>query len=223
MHPRPALALACAGLAAAGALTLSACSSRSGDSAGQPLAVVSAPTDPSAPPGAISLDTPLAKPDLVLTDQTGKPYDLRKRTAGRALLLYFGYTHCPDVCPTTMADLALALRRLPSGTARPDVVFVSTDPQRDTPGRLKSWLGLIDTRFTGLTGDFATIQHAAQRLGISVQAPQRQDDGSVTVSHGAEVLAFSPADDRAHVLFPSGTPEATYAADLPKVAAGRNR
>jgi protein SCO1/2 len=213
--------LTAAGLAVA-ALPLAACGS-GGHHAAAPAAVVSAgPSDP-APPGAISLDTPFAKPHLVLTDQDGTSYDLVKRTAGRPLLLYFGYTHCPDVCPTTMADLAGALRQLPSGTPRPDVVFVSTDPTRDTPARLKQWLGAIDPHFVGLTGDFAAIQRAAQGLGISVAPPVRNSDGSVTVSHGAEVLAFSPKDDRAHLLFPSGTPETRYAAALPGIVRGDTR
>jgi protein SCO1/2 len=210
-----------AGFAVAAALGLAACGS--GGDGGTPAAVVSAgPSDP-APPGAISLDTPFAKPHLVLTDQDGKSYDLVERTAGRPLLLYFGYTHCPDVCPTTMADLAGAVRQLPAGTPQPAVVFVSTDPARDTPARLKQWLGAIDPRFTGLTGDFGTVQRAAQGLGISVAPPVRNADGSVTVSHGAEVLAFSPKDNRAHLLFPSGTPETRYAAALPGVVRGDNR
>ncbi|MEC3993879.1 SCO family protein [Actinacidiphila sp. DG2A-62] len=225
--PRRRRLLASACLVAVGAAVIAGCSgSSSGGASGSagsgdaPAAVVTAGGDDSGPPGAITFDTPFPKPALRLTDQDGKPYDLRRATAGRALLLYFGYTHCPDVCPTTMADLAGALRRLPAGTARPAVVFVSTDPGRDTPARLKEWLGAIDPRFVGLTGDFETIRSAATGLGISVAPPVRNADGSETVSHGAEVVAFSPKDGLAHLLFPSGTSESTYAADLPGVVAG---
>ncbi len=231
-RPRPARGarrlrlLACACLVAVCAAMTAGCSGSSSGAGGPagsgdaPAAVVTAGGADSGPPGAITFDTPFPKPALRLTDQDGKPYDLRRATAGRALLLYFGYTHCPDVCPTTMADLAGALRRLPAGTARPAVVFVSTDPGRDTPARLKEWLGAIDPRFVGLTGDFETIRSAATGLGISVAPPVRNADGSETVSHGAEVVAFSPKDGLAHLLFPSGTSESTYVADLPGVVAG---
>ena len=82
---------------------------------------------------AVTLDRPFAKPHLVLTDTHGKPFDLVKQTAGRPTLLYFGYTHCPDVCPTTMSDIAVARRKLPAAERdKLQVVFVTTDPTRDT-------------------------------------------------------------------------------------------
>ena len=221
MHPHLAhrrRLFAGTGLAAACALAFTACGSGSSDHG--PVAIVSVGPTGDGPPGAIPFDTPFAKPALTLTDQDGRRYDLPARTKRRPLLLYFGYTHCPDVCPTTMADLAGALRQLPKGTPRPDVVFVSTDPERDTPARLKKWLGAIDPSFVGLTGKFTTIQSAARSLGIAVSPPVTNSDGSVTVSHGAEVVAFSPKDDKAHLLFPSGTSEATYATDLPAVIKG---
>ena len=218
-HRRRRLAAAC--LAALCALALDACASPAHPAA--PATIVSAgPTD-EAPPGALTLDTPFAKPGLVLTDQDGKRYDLVTRTKSRPLLLYFGYTHCPDVCPTTMADLAGAIARLPPTTPRPAVVFVTTDPARDTPARLKEWLHAIDPGFVGLTGDFTTIQKAARGLGIAVSPAVTESDGSVTVSHGAEVVAFSPRDDRAHLIFPSGTSEAAYTAALPAITAGAAR
>ncbi|MFF7980133.1 SCO family protein [Streptomyces sp. NPDC007901] len=203
-------------LVAAG-LGLTACADTSGE---QPVPVAAAPSS-SAAPGTVPLDTPDTKPALTLTDQNGNPYDLVKRTAGHPTLLYFGYTHCPDVCPTTMADIALAARKLPSAD-RADlrVVFVSTDPARDTPLRLRRWLGAIDPSFTGLTGDFAAVQKAARTLGVGISAPVRHKDGTVTVSHGAEVFAFSPKDDRAHLFYTSGTSERRYAADLPKLIKG---
>ncbi|MFJ9542570.1 SCO family protein [Streptomyces sp. NPDC101225] len=217
MPPAPTRRLsAVAVLAVAAGLGLTAC----GTSGSRPAAVVSTPSS-SAAPGTVTLDTPDAKPALTLTDQTGHPYDLVKRTAGHPTLLYFGYTHCPDVCPTTMADIALAARKLPTVDRRElRVVFVSTDPTRDTPGRLKTWLGAIDPSFTGLTGNFATVQKAARSLGVGVSAPVKHKDGTVTVSHGAEVFAFSPKDDKAHLLYTSGTSEQRYAADLPKLVKG---
>ncbi|MCX4862188.1 SCO family protein [Streptomyces canus] len=207
---------AVAALAAVAGLGLAACDT-SGDAS---VATVSTPSS-SAPAGTVPLDTPDAKPALTLTDQNGHSYDLVKQTAGHPTLLYFGYTHCPDVCPTTMADIALAARKLPTADRRDlRVVFVSTDPTRDSPRRLKQWLGAIDPSFTGLTGNFATVQKAARSLGVGISAPVKHKDGTVTVSHGAEVLAFSPKDDKAHLLYTSGTSEQRYAADLPKLVKG---
>ncbi|WP_019062973.1 SCO family protein [Streptomyces prunicolor] len=219
MHVCPARRVAVAAtLVTTAGLGLAACDDASAD---QPAAAVVTPSS-SAAPGTVTLDTPDAKPDLRLTDQNGHSYDLVERTAGHPTLLYFGYTHCPDVCPTTMADLALAARGLPTADRRDlRVVFVSTDPTRDTPRRLKQWLGAIDPQFTGLTGDFTSIQRAAKSLGVGISAPVKHQDGSVTVSHGAEVFAFSPKDDKAHLFYTSGTSEQRYATDLPEIVKGR--
>jgi protein SCO1/2 len=206
-----------AALAAATALTLAlaGCGTSSG---GESATVVSVTATPKA---ATVLDTPFPKPDLILTDQQGKKYDLVKQTAGKPTLIYFGYTHCPDVCPTTMSDIALAKSKLSKAEqAKLQVVFISTDPTRDTPKRLAAWLGAMDKSFVGLTGDFTTIQAGARSVGIVVEKPVKTKDGSITSTHGAEVLAYSPKDDKAHVLYMSGTTADQYAADLPKIING---
>jgi protein SCO1 len=205
-----------AALAVAAALTLSACGSSASDN--QPIASVSA----SPTTAAVVLDQPFAKPDLQLTDSQGQPYDLAKETAGKPTLLYFGYTHCPDVCPTTMSDIAAAIRRLPAAEqSAVQVVFVTTDPDRDTPQRLKAWLGAQDPAFTGLTGSFSTIQAAARSLGVMVEPPVKEKDGSISVEHGAEVFAFSPTDNKAHFLYTAGVSVDQYAHDLPKLIKGQ--
>ncbi len=201
---------------AAGALT--ACGAASpATPAGGPAALVSAPPTTAA----VTLDRPFAKPDLVLTDTHGKPFDLVKQTAGYPTLLYFGYTHCPDVCPTTMADIAEARRRLPAAERdRLRVVFVTTDPVRDTPQRLAAWLGAQDPTFIGLTGRFSAIQAAARSLGVLIAEPVREKDGSYSVQHGAEVFAFSPGDDKAHFLYTAGVSVSQYQKDFPKLIKG---
>jgi protein SCO1/2 len=169
------------------------------------------------------LDTPFTKPHLVLTDNHGKPFDLVKETAGKPMLLYFGYTHCPDVCPTTMSDIALAKSKLPKAEqSELQVVFVSSDPVHDTPARLNAWLGAMDKNFIGLTGSFSTIQTAARSVGVGISPPVQEKDGSWTVSHGAEVLGFWPKDDKAHVLFLSGTSAADYEHTLPRIIRSEN-
>lgn len=162
------------------------------------------------------------KPDLVLTDTTGKPFDLRKETAGRAVLLFFGYTHCPDVCPTTMGDIAVALKAQPKDVRqKTDVVFVSTDPERDTPKALGTWLAAFDADFIGLTGDLAKVKAAAQPLGVMVEDPETQHDGTVMSSHGGQLLGFFPTDDKAHLVYLSGTPVESFSHDLPLLARGK--
>jgi protein SCO1/2 len=165
---------------------------------------------------------PTAKPDLTLTGTDGRPFDLRARTAGVVTLLYFGYTHCPDVCPTTMADLAAALGGLAPGTrAGIRVVFVSTDPAHDTPPVLAGWLHDFDPGFGfyGLTGPFAAVQAAARTLGVAVEPPARRPDGAMTQNHGADVLAFG-RDGRLALRYPPGTQITDYLHDLPVLAAG---
>lgn len=206
-----------AAIFAAAALTLTGCGT-SADNGGGPVAEVSA----TATTAAVTLDQPFAKPDLVLTDSHGKRYDLAARTAGKPTLLYFGYTHCPDVCPTTMADIADAKRKLPRAERqRLQVIFVSTDPTRDTPARLKEWLDAQDPSFVGLTGSFDTIQAAARGLGVSIDKPVKEKDGSFSVAHGAEVFAFSPKDNKAHFLYTAGVSVSQYDKDMPKLIAGR--
>ncbi|MGP4007992.1 SCO family protein [Streptomyces sp. 4N124] len=209
---------AAAALLAAATLTLSACgSSDGGDS---PVAVVSeeAATDKAA----TILDKPFEKPDLVLTDTNGKSYDFRKETKGHPTLLYFGYTNCPDVCPLTMNNIAVAKKQLPK--AEQDqlrVVFVTTDPDRDTAKALGKWLKGIDTQVVGLTGDFATIQAGARTLGISIEPPHKEK-GKIVSTHGTQVIAFSPKTDGGYVLYGEDATVDDYTADLPKLIKGEN-
>jgi protein SCO1/2 len=90
--------------------------------------------------GAVLIQ-PLAKPSFTLTDTAGQPYDFRAQTAGKTTLLFFGYTHCPDICPMHMANIATAMDRTGLSAEQVAVVFVTTDPARDTPERLRTWLG----------------------------------------------------------------------------------
>ena len=162
------------------------------------------------------IDSPFTEPDLTLTGTSGRPVDLAKATKGKLTLVYFGYTHCPDVCPTTMADLAGALRMLtPAQRARIAVVFISSDPWRDTPKVIKAWLASFDRSFIGLTGDYSKIQAAAKSLGIALEKPSATS-GEYEVTHGAEVLPFG-TDHRAHVIYTAGVSARDFASDLPKL------
>ncbi|GAA4660045.1 SCO family protein [Streptomyces buecherae] len=202
-------------------LTLAACGGGDSDDKG----VATVKSSPSVKDkGAIVLDTPKQKPDLVLTDTDGKKYDLIERTKGKPTLVYFGYTYCPDVCSMVMSNVALAKAKLPKADQdNLQVVFVTTDPDRDTPKRMRSWLdGQGGKDFTGLTGDIETIQAAAKPLGIFIEKPKKEKDGTVTVNHGAEVIGFSPKDDKGHWLYMTETTTTAYSRELPSIVKGQN-
>ncbi|MFJ4680656.1 SCO family protein [Kitasatospora sp. NPDC088783] len=216
---RPRL-LSAAALVLGASLALSACSSSGGGAQDTGAAKVSRKASTSQYQGTV-LSKNFEKPDLVLDDTSGQPYDLRARTAGRTVLLFFGYTSCPDVCPTTMGDIGVAMSKLtPEQRAKLAVVFVSTDPERDTPQVLRTWLDSMGKDFVGMTGDLAKVKAAAKPLGILVEDPVVDAKGAVTSTHGAQVLAFLPGDDRAHLLYMAGTSIDVYRHDLELMANG---
>ena len=206
-------------LGGAAALLLAACgSSGSASSDGSPSdRITPSMQGQSGPYQGVYLGRTFDKPAVTLTDTSGKPFDLAARTAGKAMLLYFGYTHCPDVCPTTMGDIAVAVSKLPKAQqSRIQVVFVTTDPARDTPAAIRGWLDAFNPAFVGLTGDIRTIIAAAKSVGVYVAAPVK---GQEPV-HGAQTLGYLPSDDKAHLLYTSGTTTAVFEHDLPLLIKG---
>ncbi|GGO49330.1 SCO family protein [Streptomyces daqingensis] len=217
--------LSAVALAATAALALSACggdSGASGKGAGDDGTAV-ASAEPQKKGGTV-LDKPFEKPDLTLTDTKGEEYDLIDETEGKPVLLYFGYTHCPDVCPLTMSNIAVARSKLTAEEKKKlKVVFVTSDPERDNPKELGSWLRGQDPSFVGLTGDFDTIQAGARTAGISIEPAYKKKNGDVVSTHGAQLLAFSPKDDKAHVLYTEGnTSPQILEKELPKIIKGEN-
>lgn len=161
------------------------------------------------------------KPDVTLTDTDGRPFAFRTETEGLVTLLFFGYTHCPDVCPIHMANIAAVLGDLPYAVReRIRVVFVTTDPERDTPARMREWLDRFDRSFVGLRGSGPEVDafQAALRLPSAVRQPSRPGPlpGAYAVGHAAQVLAFT-ADGRARVVYPFGTRQEDWAHDLPRL------
>ncbi|MEV6793836.1 SCO family protein [Streptomyces sp. NPDC051320] len=213
--------LVAAALAVAAACSLTACGADDGGSSGKsPVADVSAPAKTQA---ATVLDTPFTKPDFVLTDTHGKKFDFRERTKGKPTLIYFGYTHCPDICPLTMGNIAVAKKALPKAEqSKLQVVFVTTDPGRDTPSELGKWLKAQDPSFIGLTGDFKTIQAGARSIGIGISPTKKEKDGTIVSMHGAQVIAFSPKTNKGYLLYGEDTTVQDYTKDLPKIVKGEN-
>jgi protein SCO1/2 len=171
-------------------------------------------TDPTRWQGTVLEPAP-ERPDFVLTDTEGRPFDFRAETDGRLTLLFYGYTNCPDVCPIHMATIAQALDRV-NVDAR--VVFVTTDPARDTPERIRAWLDGFDPEFIGLTGSDDDVARAQQAIGASVaQKGEADAAGDYEVGHNAGVWVITP-DDRVHLLYGFGTREQDWATDLPEIA-----
>ena len=134
---------------------------------------------------------PLA-PDFTLTDQDGKPYTLSAQR-GHAVALFFGYAHCPDVCPTTLAALARAKRKLGAAGANFDVVLVTVDPARDNPAVLKRYVRLFDPSFTGLTGTAAQLGPVYDAYHVYHEiAPGKGSANGYIVAHSSAVQFISP-------------------------------
>ncbi len=124
-----------------------------------------------------------------LVDDTGKPVtaaDFR----GKVVVLYFGYTHCPDVCPLTMSHLAAAVQQLGSRASDVRILFVSVDPARDTPAILKAYTGAFSPQAEGLTGSMAQIQAVAKRYHVAFNYGEKDRYGNYVVSHSAAIYVF---------------------------------
>ncbi|MDZ7787024.1 MAG: SCO family protein [Halofilum sp. (in: g-proteobacteria)] len=140
--------------------------------------------------------------------------------AGQHTLLMFGYVSCPDVCPSTLARLSAALSALPSATAeRFRVLFVSVDPERDSPTRIARYTRAFGDRFIGATASQARLRALTQRFGLSFSYGERAHDEPYTVSHPAGVFAFD-TEGRARLLIGQGLSVDAIAADLRRLAAG---
>lgn len=167
----------------------------------------------------VVLDSAVARPAFTFTDTRGEPYDFREETRGRVALLFFGFTHCPDVCPVQLANLGAVLEELPPGLrSRIEVVFVSVDPERDDRERIRRWLDRFGEGFVGLRAPEDSVAALQRRLGLPPSGGrQPTDDGGYTVGHAAQLLAFTP-DGYAHLAYPFGTRQRDWAHDLERLA-----
>lgn len=160
---------------------------------------------------------PMEKVDFTLTDTEGRPFDFRDRTDGSLTLLFFGYTYCPDVCPLHMATLASALAELDAEVRQAvRVVFVTVDPERDTPERLAQWLDAFDSTFVGLRG---SPEEIAEILAFYRYPPPERgpEETGYLVGHPALVYAFTP-DDLGRAMYGAETTQATWVHDLALMA-----
>ena len=157
---------------------------------------------------------PLAKPQFTLIDTSGVPFDFRRETQGYVTLLFFGYTHCPDECPLHMASIAMGLRQIPEVVRdRVKIVFVTTDPARDSPAVIRAWLDHFDPRFVGLTGDAATIDAAQRAARVPATSKILLANKNYQLAHASFVLAYTK-DNMAHVIYPGGITARDWIHDL---------
>lgn len=187
------------------------------------------------------VDPPLRLANLTLRDTRGHPVRLNEFAPSKATALFFGFTNCDDVCPTTMADLASARRALPPALAnRVRVVFVTVDPERDTPSVLRTWLDQFDTDTVGLRGSTVEVNQAERSLYADQSTKAEADPSAVPqsdghqhthapgssassgsdyqVNHSGSVYVFGPNGET--VLYSGGTTVDQYAADFTRLLAG---
>jgi protein SCO1/2 len=129
--------------------------------------------------------------DFTLTDPAGHARSLADYR-GKAVALFFGYTQCPDVCPTTLAALAGAMKALGPDADRVQVVFVTVDPERDTPDLLAKYVPAFDPRFVGLRGDAAATERTAREFRIIYQKVPGTAPDRYTMDHSAGTYLFDP-------------------------------
>lgn len=129
--------------------------------------------------------------DIRLTDHTGKPRSLTE-FRGKVVAVFFGFTHCPDVCPTTLADMRTVMGQLGDDAARLQVLFVSVDPKRDTPEVLSLYVPSFHPTFIGLTGSQEAVAKVASDFKIFAQEQPGKTPDSYTVAHTANMLVFDP-------------------------------
>ena len=129
--------------------------------------------------------------DFELADPSGRVRTLADYR-GKAVAVFFGYTQCPDVCPTTLATLADAMKKLGPDADRVQVVFITVDPQRDTPELLAAYVPAFDARFVGLRGDAAATERTAREFKVIYQKVPGSAPGRYTIDHSAGTFLFDP-------------------------------
>jgi len=161
-------------------------------------------------------------PDFSLIDDHGRPFT-GANLLGHWSMLYFGYTNCPDLCPATLSTLAAMEKKLRAAASpvRPQVLFVTADPARDTPAQLARYVPYFDAEFVGVTAaDQPTIESFARALGIEVDIVH-EPDGTTVVEHSAAILVVDPQGRLTAVLTGPFTADALQA-DFRIIAGARS-
>ncbi len=160
----------------------------------------------------VVIENPTTKPSFTLTDTEKHPYDFASETEGKLTLLYFGYLNCPDICPVHLAQIAEVFDREPEVARETEVVFVSVDPDRDSPQSIRKFLDNFDSDFVGLTGTREELDAAQNAAGVPPARLVGEGD-DYTVDHAGWVIAYA-ADGLNHAIYPFGVRQSEWANDL---------
>lgn len=150
--------------------------------------------------------------DFTLTDHNGQVRSLAD-FRGKAVAVFFGYTHCPDVCPTTLADFAAALAQLGPQAHRVQVIFVTVDPLRDTPDLLKQFVPAFNPSFLGMYADAPTLERLAKEYKVVYQKTAVKGADDYLIDHSAGTYVYDPAG-KLRLLVPYGSSPDAIAQDL---------
>ncbi len=206
---RRVVRLVVAGIAA---VVLAACGSPAAD-------VRPAGSAPAKTYGGAELTQPYTMPDATLTDSTGHSFALRTGSDKPVVVVFFGYTNCPDICKSTLSDLASALNRVSAETRGTiQVLLITTDPARDTPEVLKAYLARFDPTFIGLTASLDEIKKVAATMGVVIEGTTKTPDGGYEVTHSTQVIGFDAAR-KGRLVWTQGTAIGTYKDDFDRFAA----
>ena len=168
----------------------------------------------------LELDKPRLMPDPILIDTQGQRFAMRSDTQGSVRLVYFGFTSCPDICPVHLEQLSNVLAR-PGMPPNIKVLFVTVDPETDTPAVIRDFLNQFSVDFIGLTGSEEQIVEVQRQFSALVAlAPSDEEQTPKDLGHDGRVFAFAP-DGLGRTQYPHPTRQTTWTRDLPKLAALR--
>jgi protein SCO1/2 len=158
------------------------------------------------------LETPQPAFNFSLNGPAGRVYQLADYQ-GKVVLIFFGYTSCPDVCPTTMKELAGVLKSLGDAAEQVQVLMISVDPEKDTPERLEGYLSGYDARMIGLSGSLEQTSQVAKAYGVFYEKQPYGENGGYLVDHTAYVFLIDQRGDE-QVIYPFGSRAQDIAADV---------
>lgn len=166
----------------------------------------------------LELVTPIEVPSFTLTDTGGEPYDFLERTRGSLSFLFFGFTHCPDICPVQLANLAAALGDLSySERSQVEVVFISTDPDRDSPEVVRAYLDRFDPAFVGLVAPIEEVNAVLASLDLPPAMKEEvQGTDDYSVGHAAQIMAIT-GDGLIRLAYPGGIRQSDWRNDMPSL------
>jgi len=190
---------------------------------GLALSLLVAGCGPSAPSKAVFQGTDITGvewgKDFNLVDHTGQRRSLVD-FHGKAVALFFGYTHCPDVCPTTLGEMAQTLKQLGKDADKVQVLFVTLDPARDTPAVLAQYVPSFNPTFLGLTGTEAEVAIVAKSFKVFYQKQESSSKMGYTLDHSANTFVFDP-QGRLRLMYSFGRGVAPMVQDINQLLSGK--